>query len=158
MKVYITYDRYERNEWFNIYQITTKMSEVKKDYKKNLFDFISYGPDDCHSFQVQIVEMTKQEYEQFMSWINEDQSLEDRGSNSSELFNKMVEIYEKVNENNTLLMTDGCSDNGDIIHYYGSKKGLDTDDDDIYYEVQEELLSDDDLFRKVLKNYINDTY
>jgi hypothetical protein len=102
--------------------------------------------------------MTKQEYEQFMSWINEDQSLEDHGDESSDLFKKMVEIFENSSWDDYLISTDGCSDNVELIHYYGSKKGLDTEDDDIYYEVQEELFSDENLYEQELKDYIKNNY
>ena len=45
------------------------MSEVKKDYKKNLLDFLSYGPDDCHSYQIQIVDLTKEDYRLLSSQV-----------------------------------------------------------------------------------------
>jgi hypothetical protein len=161
MKIYITYDRYECNEWFNIYHVSTKRSESIKHCKEvDLVDFISYGPDDCHSFQLQVVEMTKQEYEQFMEWYGKegDSTLEDHGDESSDLFNKMVEIFENSSWDDYLISTDGCSDNVELIHYYGSKKGLDTEDDDIYYEVQEELFSDENLYEQELKDYIKNNY
>ena len=159
MKIYITYDRYEHNEGFNIYHVSTNRNESIKHCKEvDLVEFISHGPDDCHSFQLQVIEMTKPEYEQFMKWFEEDQSLEDYGDESSDLFNKMVEIFENSTWDDYLISTNGCSDNDEIVHYYGSKKGLDTEDDDIYYEVQEELFNDDDLYEQELKDYIKNTY
>lgn len=157
MKVYITYDRYEHDEWFNLYQITTKMSEVRKEYKKNLIDFISYGPDDCHSYQIQIVDLTKEEYELLKSHI--DDTVEDE----DEVMELMIRIYEECvpcqyPNSNCLISTDGCSDNWELVHYYGKKKGLDTEDDDVYYEVEEELFGDNDLYEQELEKYINDTY
>lgn len=41
MKVYITYDRYGSDEWFQVIQVTDKLSEVKKDYKKKGKEMIS---------------------------------------------------------------------------------------------------------------------
>ena len=162
MKVYITYDRYERDEWYNIYNVTTDKEEAIRHCKEvDLPDFIGYGPDDCHSFQLQEVDMTPEEYEQFKSWVDDDsQSLENYGDRSSDLFKKMYDYYDKVDEPGyeTLISTDGCTDNVDIIHYYGNQNGLDTEDDDVYYEVQEELFNDEDLYTKVLKDYINNTY
>lgn len=162
MKVYITYDRYERDEWYNIYFISLNRDEsIRHCIEEDLVDFISYGPDDCHSFQLQEVEMTKEQYNNFMRCYNEDQSLENYGDESSELFKIMVDIFDEtgvVGDVSTIISTDGCSDNVDIIHYYGNQKGLDTDDDDVYYDIEEELFNDDELYTKVLKDYIRDTY
>jgi hypothetical protein len=162
MKVYITYDRYENDEWYNIYYVSTNEREsIKHCLEKDLVDFISYGPDDCHSFQLQEVEMTKKQYDQFTKWIEEDQSLEDYGSKSSDLYNFMVELYDctgVVDDTNTIISTDGCTDCVDVVHYYGNQLGLDTEDDEVYYEVQEKLYEDDELFDKILKEYIYYTY
>jgi hypothetical protein len=158
MKVYITYDRYERDEWFNIYYISTRKTDsIKHCREVDLYDFISYGPDDCHSFQLQVVEMTKEEFKLFLGWYTENQSLENYGEKSSLLFKKMVEIFDDSNDT-CLISTDGCSDYCDLIHYYGRKKGLDTSDDDIYYDVEEELMMDEDLRNRVLRDYIKHTY
>ena len=164
MKVYITYDRYERDEWYNIFHVTTDREESIKHCKEvDLPDFISYGPDDCHSFQIQEVEMTQEEYEQFKSWVDDDsQSLENYGDESSDLFKKMYEYFDRLGDpkfrSEILLSTDGCSDNVDIVHFYGKQKGLDTTDDDIYYDLEEELFNDEELYDKVLKQYIEETY
>ena len=162
MKVYITYDRYERDEWYNMFYISTNKEDSIKHCKEiDLPDFISYGPDDCHSFQLQEVEMTKEQYDTFMKWVNEDQSLENYGSKSSELFKFMVDIFDEtdvVGNVTTIISTDGCTDNVDIVHYYGNKKGLDTEDDEIFYDLETELFSDEKLYEKILKEYINDTY
>lgn len=162
MKVYITYDRYERDEWYNIYHVSTDREEsIKHCKEEDLFNFISYGPDDCHSFQLQEVEMTEEQYNTLMKWIEEGQSLENYGESSSDLFKFMVDLFDKTGvagDTSRIISTDGCSDNVDIVHYYGSQKGLDTKDDDIYYELEEELFDDEDLYKKVLKDYINKTY
>jgi hypothetical protein len=165
MKVYICYDRYERNEWFNIYGVgTRKNEEIQKCKTTYLPSFISYGPDDCHSFQLQVVDMTTQEYAEFKKWIEENQSLEDCGKESSELFKKMVEIYDHVgwagHEREILISTDGCSDLVDLVHHYGRRLGRDTQDEDTFDELMDELTNMDDkeLYDKALKQYIKDTY
>ena len=158
MKVYITYDRYERDEWFNIYNISTRKTEsIKHCREVDLYDFMSQGPDDCHSFQLQVVDMTKEEFKLFLGWYTENQSLENYGKESSNLFKKMVEIFDDSNDT-CLIYTDGCSDYYDMIHYYGRKKGLDTSDDDIFYDLEEELMNDEELQEKILKEYIKNTY
>lgn len=162
MKVYITYDRYERDEWYNIYYVSTDRNEsIRHCVEEDLVDFISYGPDDCHSFQLQEVNMTKRQYEQFTKWIEEDQGLEDYGRESSDLYKFMYNLYDSsgvVGDTSVIISTDGCSDNVDIIRWYCEKNGLDVDDDDIYYEVEDELFNDEELYLKTLKDYLKDTY
>jgi len=153
MNVYITYDRYEHNEWFNVYQVTNRISEVRKDYKKHLMDFIGYGPDDCHSYQIQVLQMTKQEYLCF-KYIIENKS-------DSEEFDKLMEmVYDECipchyDDTNCLLSTDGCSDNVDLIDFWIEYKGLDENDRD---QIEEDIYNDEDLYYKVLKKYISQTY
>jgi hypothetical protein len=162
MKVYITYDRYERDEWYNIYHVSTDREEsIRHCKEEDLVNFISYGPDDCHSFQLQEVEMTEEQYDTLMKWIEEEQSLENYGKESSDFFKFMVDLFDRTGvagDTSRIISTDGCSDNADIVHYYGSQKGLDTKDDDVYYELEEELFDNEDLYKKVLKEYINATY
>ena len=163
MKVYITYDRYERDEWYSIYNISLDREESIKHCKEvDLPSFLEYGPDDCHSFQLQEVEMTREEYDQFMKWYNEDQSLENYGDRSSDLFKKMVEIYDRPMGNRDpqlIINTDGCSDFYDLLRYYGQMKGIDPEDfDDLEDDLQMELCDDEELYKKVLRQYINDTY
>ena len=148
MKVYITYDRYEYNEYFNIYQITTRMSEVRKDYKKNLIDFISYRPDDCHSYQIQIVNLTKKEYELLKSHV--DNTIDD----DDEFMELMIKIYEDP-DSDCLICTDGCSDNNELVNFWIEYNGLDEYDED---QIEEDLNNDGTFYDKVLKKYINYTY
>jgi hypothetical protein len=162
MKVYIIYDRYERDEWFSIDYVGTDRNESIKKFKEEcLPDFISYGPDDCHSYQLQEVEMTQEQYDTFTKWIKEGQSLENYGRESSDLFKFMVNLYDEtgvVGNTSVLLSTDGCSDYIDMIHFYGKSKGLDTEDDEVFEELQEELYNDEELYQKVLKKYIKKYY
>jgi hypothetical protein len=165
MKVYITYDRYEHNEWFSVYHISLDKEESIKHCKEvDLVNFLSYGPDDCHSFQLQEVEMTQEQYEQLLKWNKDDtQSLESYGDKSSDYYNFMYDLYNGQYETDTIISTDGCSDFYEIITYYGVfYKGEDVEDfnydSDNFDDYQEELCNDEDLFEKVLKEYINDTY
>ena len=159
MKVYITYDRYEHDEWFNVFQITDSLDEVRKDYKKNLIDFISYGPDDCHSYQIQVVDMGKADYDHLKELIlNQEDTIED-----GELYNIMVNIYNDCRwthypNSNCLLSTDGCSDNVDVVKFYMEENGLDPEDDDLYYENEEELFDNNALYQEMLAKYIDTTY
>ena len=167
MKVYIIYDRYEHNEWFSVDYIGTRESESIKEFKeKCLPKFLEYGPDDCHSYQLQVVNITKKQYEQLLEWDNDPKmSLE-----SGPYYDFMCEVYEQCDwsdTGNVLLCTDGCSDFYEIVRYYSvfyknkdieevsEHEWLFTDEYDEFYE---ELNDDEDLWNKVTKEYVQDTY
>ena len=77
MNVYITYDRYERDEWYSLYGVeTNKKRAIKKFLEEYLPDFLDYGPDDCHSFQLQKVILTAREYKELL-YLDEHGSDED---------------------------------------------------------------------------------
>ena len=158
MNAYITYDRYERDEWYSIYNIETNRQRAIKHFREvDLPDFLAYGPDDCHSFQLQRVEMTKKQYDTFMKWIEEGQSLENYGTKSSELFEFMVDLFDGTGvagDTSVLFSTDGCSDNFELIEFYCQSIGIEADDDDAIADAERELLNDDELYNKILKEYI----
>jgi len=158
MNVYITYDRYENDEWFYVYNIETNKKRAIKHFKEiDLPSFISYGPDDCHSFQLQIVEMTKQEYVRFCELNNEN----DEPYNLSAEFEQiMIDIFKDcdLNSDNVLLYTDGCSDNIELINYYCMLNGLDKDDYSVTDNVAKILYDNEELYKKILKGYINAYY
>ena len=167
MKVYIIYDRYECNEWFSVDYIGTRKSDSIKEFKeKCLPEFLEYGPDDCHSYQLQVVNLTKKQYEQLLEWDNDpNMSLE-----SGPYYDFMCEVYEQCDwsdTGNVLLSTDGCSDFYEIVRYYSVfYKNKDVEEvsehewlfTDEYDEFYEELTSDDELCEKVIKEYVRDTY
>ena len=158
MNVYITYDRYERDEWYYINHIETNKQRAIKHFREvDLPDFLAYGPDDCHSFQLQRVEMTKKQYDTFMRWIEEGQSLENYGTESSELFEFMVDLFDETgvaSDTSVLFCTDGCSDNFELIEFYCQQIGIEADDDDAIHEAEQKLFNDDELYAKILKEYI----
>ncbi len=164
MNVYITYDRYEKNEWFNIYNIDTSLTRsVKKFREEDLPNFLKYGPDDCHSFTLQRITMTKKSYEQLKSWMDDpNQTLEDYGDESSDLFKFLCSIYDKTGEvgsdSSTVYSTDGCSDIFELPHFYGRMSHLDTSDEDVYDEIMARLQNDDKFLDMVLKEYIRCNY
>jgi hypothetical protein len=102
MKVYICYDRYEHDEWYSVYSISTDRDEtIRKCKEEDLPSFIEYGPDDCHSFQLVEVELTREQYEQLLKWDKDDtQSLED---NSSDYYNFMYDLYHGKYETDSIL-------------------------------------------------------
>lgn len=155
MNVYITYDRYEHNEWFSVYHIETNKARAIKHCKEiDLPDFISYGPDDCHSFQLQKVSMTKAEYKRLCELV-------DSTYESRELDEIMEGIFEQCDwhgEGNCIIASDGCSDNVELIEYYCIKQGIEADDDDAIEAAQDELSTNEELYKAILREYITATY
>lgn len=163
MKVYICFDRYERNEWFNVFHIGTRKSEsIKKVKEEILPEFLNYGPDDCHSFQLVIVDMTKRDYEQLLKWNSEENKvLENYGDESSDYFKWMCELYELIGEYDCeLISTDGCSDFYDILKFYGRLKGISSEDfEDYEDDLQDEFCELEDTLRlDLIKQYVHDMY
>ena len=156
MKVYIIYDRYEHDEWFQIYNICKSIEEVKKVYKEILIDFLEYGPDDCHSFQCQEVEVTDDQLKILEDYMN--------GDESDEGYDLMVQIYDDCRwcqypDTNCLFCTDGCSDNVEVFEEYMSEQYPDIEEEsDEWFELQEEFYNDEDLYKTELEKYIDRNY
>ena len=79
----------------------------------------------------------------------------------------MYDLYDDKYKTETIIWTDGCSDLYDIVRYYSVHyKNKDVDEvsehdwlfTDEYDEFYEELTSDEELFEKVIKEYVRDTY
>ena len=162
MKVYITYDRYERDEWYSIYHIGLDRDEsIRHCKEEDLPKFLEYGPDDCHSYQLQVVNMTKKQYEQLLEWMkDENQTLENYGDESSDFFKFMCEVYDQMTYDDYLVYTDGCSDFYDILKFYGRLKGITPEDfEDYEDDLTEEFCElDDDLRLDIIRRYIHDMY
>ena len=70
-------------------------------------------------------------------------------------------------ENETIIWTDGCSDSYEIVRYYSvfykNKELEDVSEHDWlftdeYEEYYKELINDEELCEKVIKEYVRDTY
>lgn len=152
LDVYITYDRYEHDEWYSVYHIDTNGDSAYQHFiETDLPDFLCYGPDDCHAFVLQRVPMSSKEY-RHLCYLNSDKG------DQRELEDILQTFYHEEREVETLLFTDGCSDYFDIVRYYCEQQGYDSEDEDINSRVQEELFGDDELFKKVVKEYVKDNY
>ena len=169
MKVYVCYDRYEHNEWFSVYSIGTDRDKmIEKCKKEDLPSFIEYGPDDCHSFQLVCIDITKSQYNKLKKWSEEIGSIEDYGDDEHrDFYEFMCEVHDEEYTVETLIFSDGCSDVFEVVKYYGVMyKNVDCEDvSDVEWlyseegeEYQEELMNDEDLWKKVLREYILDTY
>jgi hypothetical protein len=160
MKCYICYDRYEHNEWFYVFHLGTNRNESIRHCKEvDLPDFICYGADDCHSFQLVEVEMTKKQYGQLHDWVEHFGSCQDT-KECREFYDFMCNLYGNKGVTEQIIWTDGCSDFAEVVIYYSvfyKNKERDTLSDDEYDEYYSELCSDDELCTKVVREYVNDT-
>lgn len=152
MNVYITYDRYEKDEWYSLYGVeTNKRRAIKKFLEEYLPDFLDYGPDDCHSFQLQKVILTAKEYKKLL-YLNE------HGSDE-EIKEFLMPIFDEDDfEVETLFATDGCTDNWEIFKLYCEEIGVSEDDEDTYDKAQEKFFNDDALYTEYMKKYIKIYY
>ena len=172
MKVYLIYDCYHYGESFQVYQVCKTKSEVEKVYKKELFDFVNYGPDDLHSFQCQLVEVTDEEYGLLMRALNNElecfahASWDPDEEDEKKLYELMARIFDECipydsgnKKANCLFATDGYSDAEEVFNAYMEESHPDVEEDsDEWYDLQEEFYGDDDLFNKELLKYIDSNY
>jgi hypothetical protein len=98
--VYICFDRYEEDEWYNVFFISTDRDEsIRKCKEETLPNFLDHGPDDCHSFQLVEVEMSEKDYDRLLKWNNDpNQTLENYGDESSDYFVWMYKLYSSWNK------------------------------------------------------------
>ena len=160
MKVYITYDRYENDEWFSVETIETSLTRsLKKFREEDLPSFLMYGPDDCHSFQLQRVDLTKKEYEQLLEWDKDPSQTLD---SPCDYYNFMCELYDRIGtvecEDDVICGTDGCSDVFELPHFYGLMSHQDTSDEDVYNKIMKRLCDDEDFCKRIIKEYIRCNY
>ena len=152
MKVYITYDRYEHDEWFYVYYLGRNYDKAYAHcVEVDLPDFISYGPDDCHSFQLKELEMSEYMYRKLRKFVNAKKLSREEQNAFDDL---MIKIHDGYFEEETLLSTDGCSDNSELIEFYCQSVGIEADDYDAIDEAEKKLFNDEELYTKTLKEYI----
>lgn len=105
MRVYVVFDRYEGNEWIDVFRVGTNREESIKHYKEtDLPNFIYFGPDDCHAFQLVEVEMTKTQFKKLLYWVKEfggcGGTEKDR-----DFYDFMVDMYEEKGEYSKVIET-----------------------------------------------------
>lgn len=158
MKVYLVYDCYDNGEWFEVHHVCRSMVELRKTYKQDILDFIMYGPDDLHSFQCQVVNVTSSEYELLKEYElkNTTPKINVDDPKIKETFNDLMSrIFDELNDNNFVFGVDYDDDISESVDYYISMNKLDPNDKD---NILDQMYDDDDFFRDVVKTYIDDTY
>lgn len=150
--VYITYDRYEHDEWYSVYHLGVNYDKAIQDFREvSLPSFINYGPDDCHSFQLQRVVMSDYKYRKLRALVN-------AADKEDELREFLMEIYDGDEyEVETIFFTDGCSDAWEIVRLYCDENGLDYENPDEQEEARE-ALEDEETWDEYIALYINSNY
>lgn len=167
MYVYITYDRYERNEWFSVSRIETNKARAMKSFvNEDLPDFIGYGPDDCHSFQLQRVWMSGKDHKK-LCWLIENEGHLNK-EQEEELKEILIAIYDEDDTDDrfydfeTIYSTDGCSDNVELIDFYMANYDYEILDGEDEYDTRDRIsnlvYNNEELYNEVLKKYIKANY
>ena len=158
MNVYITYNRYGRDEWFAVYNIDTNKQKAIKNFKEeSLLNFLGCGPDDCHSFQLQKVVLTKTQYKHLCKLADNTNT---SGEDEEELRELLISFFDEDDEYDveTLMQTDGCSDNLEIAELYCERMGISEDDYEAREEARVKVWDDEELFLKYYKEYVSICY
>lgn len=159
MKVYVTYFRYDRNENYNIYDVSlNKEKSMKKFNDEFLPNFLEYGPDDVSYLILKEVELTRSEYRELIRLSKKDEDYD------REVIDFMTDIHEgrgvELNyvsgdlnwEVLDFFMNSGRYDLDDLL-------GVDTDtldEDELFDLCQQRLWYDeeDDISDDVLQDYL----
>lgn len=148
--VFINYTRYEHDEFIVIHHIGTDEDTSIQEFKKNLKDFLSFGPDDCHSFRLVQVDLKNKDYNRLMKLPLED-SLE---GDDHDFF---VELSDDYDFDCNLVCYEDNSGNYEIVNMYCEDHNLDSDDDDVWDEVNDLLRDDEDLYETYINKYVEST-
>ena len=165
MDVYLTYDRYEHNEWFYVYHIDTNYDSAYKSLiEEDLFSFISYGPDDCHSFQMVKISVSRSTYYKLRKWVNADEL---DGEEQDKFDKFMTKVYQNYFDCESLVFTDGQSDFFEIVQKVCGEEPIEEDYDSEeeyekalteYENLKDELYSVDEKFKEALRSHIANCY
>ena len=159
MKVYVTYYRYDRNENYDIYEVSKNKKEVIKNYREtHLPEFLEYGPDDVSYLILKEVDLTKSEYDKLVRLSKSEKDYD------TDVIDFMTDIHEMEGEE--IFYVSGEL-NWDVLNFFMNSGlyclddllGEDTDtlDEDELYELCQERLwydSEDNIFRSVLNDFL----
>jgi hypothetical protein len=145
-KVFINFTSYDGNEWVVIHHVGTDMTESVQEFKKNLKDYLSIGPDDCHSFNLIKVNLKNKDYDRLMTITLQNELDED----DLEFFTELEETY-----NFDYICYDDHSGNYEIVKLYCEDNSLDSEDDDVFEDVFELLMNDEKLYETYIDKYLD---
>ena len=137
---YVSVFRYDYGTEFSIYNTYTSLTEAKKGWKKDVKDFLSYGPDDASTlylFELMLNADEMKQFEQHLNIYNKD----DTYSDNPEFIEYMESLYQNKGFKRITCMT--CDGNYDILKM-AEQDGIDEDT----------LWSNEKLYKKYLNRYI----
>jgi hypothetical protein len=148
-KVFINFTDYSNGEWTSIHYVGTDYQTSVQEFKKNLKESLSIGPDDQHSFNLVYVNLRNKDYDKLIELINSETDVND--------FMKYLideyDLYSKV------VCCDDNSGNYEIINLYCEENNLDVDDDDVYQEVWDLFCGqNEDLYNTYIDRYIESNF
>ena len=142
--VYLITDRYEHAEFYDFYGkgIYSSEDEATADLKKEYFEFVKYGPDDCHTFRLtkhtllpEVLAQLKKYYEAYR------ESQSDSAKYDVRYMNDFTDFMEKLmNLSSTVVLfeSDGCSDALEIVEK-AEANGEDFQDDAVFAKYFDEI-------------------
>lgn len=137
---YASVFRYDHGEEFNIYNIYKSFEEAKKGWKKDVKDFLSYGPDDASTLYLFELALSTSEMNQFKQHLKAFET-EDEYSYDSKFTEFMEALYQNEGFKQITHMT--CDGNYDIIKL-AKQDGIG----------ENKLFNDSKLYNKYLNKYI----
>jgi hypothetical protein len=145
-KVFINFTSYDGNEWVVIHHVGTDMTDSVQEFKKNLKDYLSIGPDDCHSFNLIKVNLKNKDYDRLMTITLQNDLDED----DLEFFTELENTYDF-----DYICYDDHSGNYEIVKLYCEDNNLDSEDDDVFEDVFELLMNDEKLYETYIDKYLD---
>lgn len=144
--VYVVYDRYERDEFYQLYFVSNRPN--RKKWRECIKDFLGFGPDDCHSFYISRIVLEDDEYEQLMKFYTEDTDCYDE-----ELIDFMSNhICGNEREEEWYLFD--CSDIYEMGKFYLEDTNQNPDDEDELDSLVEKFCEDDKFYDNVLNKWL----
>jgi hypothetical protein len=110
------------------------------------------------------INVSRKNYYKLKKWVNAEE-LDRKEQDKFDRF--MIKVYEGYFEGECILSTDGQSDSYAVLSYHcGDRPEPDDYDDDEEYEdalteyrdKTDEFMQDDELYRKVVAEYVKSTY
>lgn len=137
---YISVFRYDDGCEFNIYNTYTSLDKAKKGWKKDVKDFLSYGPDDASTLYLFKLALDTNEMKQLKQHL---QALKKDNEYvyDSEFIDFMEALYQNNHFERITYMT--CDGNYEILEM-AEHDGIDED----------KLWSNEKLYKKYLNRYI----
>lgn len=148
-EVFINFTEYSRGEWFNIHYVGTDYETSVQEFKKNLKESLSIGPDDQHSFNLVYVNLKNKDYKKLIELVDSETDVDD-------FMEYLIDEYDLYSN---VVCYDDNSGNYEIVNLYCEDNDLDVEDDEVYQEVWDLFCGqDEDLYNTYIDKYIESNF